>query len=178
MNAIELLTQDHRKVEKLFADFEADPGDDRHEILARIIRELSIHAAIEEAYLYPRVRREIPITGPHVEDGVHDHQEMKESMARLDGRLASAHTREVADLVATLKKKTADHVAEEETELFPAFAMVARKRDLEEVGRVMEKAKSTAPTRPHPRQPAVNEFTMRANGIVDRARDAVAGRAR
>ena len=174
MNAIELLTQDHRTVEKLFADFEADPGDDRREILARIIRELSIHAAIAEAYLYPRLRRHMP----HVEDGVHEHQQLKESLARLDGRLASAHSEEIAHEVAMLKEKTAHHVDEEEQELFPAFAMVARRRELDGLGRAMERAKSSAPTRPHPKQPAANGFTMRANGIVDRARDLVGGRAR
>lgn len=178
MNAIELLTQDHRNVEKLFADFAADPGDDRHEILARIIRELSIHAAIEEAYLYPRIRQNVPLAGPRVDDGVHQHQELKETLARLDSRLAGAHTAEVADQVKTLEKKTTKHIEEEETELLPALATVARRRDLERLGRAMERAKSSAPTRPHPRQPAANEFTMRANGIVDRARDLVAGRAR
>ena len=178
MNAIELLTQDHRKVEKLFADFEADPGDARHEILARIIRELSIHAAIEEAYLYPRIRQQMPVAVPHVDDGVHEHQELKESLARLDGSLATADSEEVAHEVAMLKAKTAHHVDEEEQELFPAFAMVARRRELDDLGRAMERAKSSAPTRPHPKQPAANEFTMRANGIVDRARDLVGGRAR
>lgn len=178
MNAIDLLTQDHRTVENLFADFEADPGDDRHEILARIIRELSIHAAIEEAYLYPRIRQQMPLAARHVEDGMRQHQQLKESLARLDGRLASADSEEVAHEVAMLKQETAHHVDEEEQELFPAFAMVARRRELDGLGRAMKRAKSSAPTRPHPKQPAANEFTMRANGIVDRARDLVGGRAR
>ena len=178
MNAIELLTQDHRAVEKLFADFDADPGDDRQEILARIIRDLSIHTAIEEAYLYPRVRQEMPIARAHVNSGAHELEEIKESLARLDESVASAHTKDVADQVATLKKKTAHHADEAERELFPAIAMVARKRELDDLGHAMQRAKRSAPTRPHPKQQAANAFMMRANGIVDRARDAVAGRAR
>lgn len=178
MNAIELLTQDHRAVEKLFDEFDADTGDDRQEILARIIRELSIHAAIEEAYLYPRVRQDMPVVASHVNNRVHERQQLKESLARLDGKLARAHTEEVADEVRTLQDTAARHIDAEEKELFPAVAMVARRRELDDLGRGMQRAKRSAPTRPHPKQPAVNELTMRANGIVDRARDAVARRAR
>lgn len=178
MNAIELLTQDHRQVERLFADFDDNPGDDRETILARIIRELSIHAAIEEAYLYPRVRHEMPVARSHVADGEHEYRDIKESLACLDGRLASADTEDVADQVAALKQKTAHHVDESERELFPAIAAVARRRELDELGHAMQKAKGSAPTRPHPKQPALNGFTIRVNGLVDRARDAVAGRPR
>ncbi|MBV8528122.1 MAG: hemerythrin domain-containing protein [Candidatus Dormibacteraeota bacterium] len=120
----------------------------------------------------------MPIARSHVADGLQEHQEIKESLARLDGRVGSAHVKDVSDQVKTLEKKTAHHIDEEERELFPAIAMVARKSELDDLGRAMQRAKGTAPTRPHPKQPAVNEFTMRANGIVDRARDAVAGRKR
>jgi hemerythrin superfamily protein len=178
MNAIDLLTQDHRHVEELFAAFEADSGDERQRILGEIIRELSIHSAIEEAYLYPRIRDEAPNGEQYVEESVEEHQAMKESLGRLDGKLEKAHTKEVADQVETLKKKTMHHVEEEETEVLPAFAEAVTKQELDEIGRTMKQAKETAPTRPHPNQPAATALTSWANGLLDRVRDTVAGRAR
>lgn len=177
MNAIDLLRQDHRRVEELFTEYETDPGDRRQELLGEIIRELSVHSAIEEAYLYPRIRTEAPNGEQYVEESVHEHQDMKESLGRLDGRLDKAHTKEVADQVETLKKKTLHHVEEEETEVLPAFAEAVSKTELDDIGRTMKQAKDSAPTRPHPNQPAANALTSWANGLVDKARDAVSGRA-
>src|ERR1700730_8409562 len=59
MDAIELLKQDHRTVEPLFRQFEAF-GDRavkaKKKVVEKIIRELAMHAAIEEMFFYPAVR--------------------------------------------------------------------------------------------------------------------------
>lgn len=178
MNAIELIKRDHRQVEQLFADFEADPGEGRQEILAQIIRELSVHSAIEEAYLYPRIRSEASNGDSLVDEGEKEHQRVKDSLGRLDGKLDKAHTKEVAEQVETLKKNVMHHVQEEETETLPAFEQAASKTELEDIGRQLKQAKESAPTRPHPNQPAANALTSWANGLLDRSRDAVSGRAR
>ena len=53
-DAIALLKDDHRQVEKLFKDFESAKGDGRKEKLAHeICLQLSVHAAIEEEIFYP-----------------------------------------------------------------------------------------------------------------------------
>ena len=178
MDAIELLTTDHRAVESLFADFESDPGEGRASILADIIRELSIHSAIEEAYLYPHIRREAEKGEEYVAESEREHQGIKESLGRLDSKIDKAHTQEVADHVATLQRKVMHHVGEEENEVFPAFAQAATKQELTELGRELREAKDSAPTRPHPGQPAASALTSWANGLVDRVRDSAAGRAR
>ncbi|HEX6538951.1 MAG TPA: hemerythrin domain-containing protein [Candidatus Dormibacteraeota bacterium] len=178
MNAIELLTNDHRDVERMFADFESDAGEGRAEILARIIRELSIHSSIEEAYFYPRIRREAENGAHFAAEGEREHQHLKESLARLDAKLDEAHTAEVAGEVEALKQTVMDHVDEEQNEVFPALAQTARRRELDDIGKQLRKAKGSAPTRPHPRQPKANPLTSRANGMIDRVRDRVAGRTR
>ena len=177
MDAIELLTQDHRRVETLFADFERDKGDRRADILADLIRELSIHIAIEEAYVYPTVRLEARRGDTLIDEAEREHQRIEEVLARLDGKLEKAHTKDVADQVGTLKKYVMHHVPEEEREVFPALAERVSKTQLEEIGRRLRHGKETAPTRPHPNQPAATSLTAWANGLVDRARDRVAGRA-
>ena len=53
-DAIALLKADHRKVEGLFAQFEAAKGDGRKKALAeQICLELSVHTKIEEDVFYP-----------------------------------------------------------------------------------------------------------------------------
>src|SRR5690349_21098888 len=53
-DAIALLKEDHRTVEKLFKDFESAKGEGRKEKLARqICLELTVHTAIEEQIFYP-----------------------------------------------------------------------------------------------------------------------------
>ncbi len=53
-DAISLLKEDHRTVEKLFKEFQGAKGDGRKEKLAQqICLELSVHASIEEEIFYP-----------------------------------------------------------------------------------------------------------------------------
>jgi hemerythrin superfamily protein len=53
-DAIALLKEDHRAVEKLFEEFEKAKGEGRKQKLARqICLELTIHAQIEEEIFYP-----------------------------------------------------------------------------------------------------------------------------
>src|SRR5690348_17333536 len=54
MDAVALLKADHRKVEDLFAQFEAASGDGKKKALAeQICMELTIHTQIEEEIFYP-----------------------------------------------------------------------------------------------------------------------------
>ena len=59
-DAIALLKEDHRKVEKLFDSFEKARDEDRKKALAReICTELTIHAMIEEEIFYPACQGKI-----------------------------------------------------------------------------------------------------------------------
>ncbi|MEZ5179447.1 MAG: hemerythrin domain-containing protein [Acidimicrobiales bacterium] len=65
MDAITLLKDDHKSVEKLFRRFEK-AGDrayvEKREVVDRIIEELSIHAAIEEQIFYPVTRETVEVS--------------------------------------------------------------------------------------------------------------------
>ncbi len=55
----ELLKADHKKVAKMFKDFEKMKEKDRDgaaELVGRILAELSVHAQIEEEIFYPTMR--------------------------------------------------------------------------------------------------------------------------
>jgi hemerythrin superfamily protein len=55
MDALSLLKEDHRQVERLFEDFQKEDSD-KAVIATEICRLLSIHAQIEEEIFYPAVR--------------------------------------------------------------------------------------------------------------------------
>ena len=59
MDAIAVLKRDHEEVERLFRQFEklTDRAHrSKQKIVMKIIRELAIHAAVEEMLFYPAVR--------------------------------------------------------------------------------------------------------------------------
>lgn len=184
MDAIRLLKADHRTVEGLFKRYEglgprAFKG--RREVVDRMIRELSVHSAIEETVFYPAVRAaaangKAQVNGKAQEivlESLEEHHVVKWTLSELEG-MDSGHERfhpKVMVLMGTVRH----HVEEEEKELFPKVAKAMKPERLKELGEAMEAAKKTAPTRPHPRMPDEPPFNiLGAPGaaILDKARDA------
>jgi hemerythrin superfamily protein len=179
MDAIELLTRDHRTVEELFGQFTSGADATKAPTAESIIRELSIHAAIEEELFYPAVRRQIPGCAGLVDHGIDEHQEVKELLATLDGMVDKADTKAFAKRMQRLESSVREHVMEEEGRLFPSVRDGFTKTALSDLGTAMNKARSAAPTRPHPHvpaSPAAQAVVGKAAAVVDRMRDAVSGR--
>ncbi|MGH2686890.1 MAG: hemerythrin domain-containing protein, partial [Actinomycetota bacterium] len=153
MDAITLLKQDHRTVDALFRRYEGGvQGEDKRQVVEEIIRELSIHAAIEEQVLYPAMRQAFPQGQDMVEEGIEEHDEVKETLSDLDGMDPSdpGFDPKVRSLIGDVRH----HVEEEEEEMFPKLAAAVSAERLEEMGGALESAKALAPTRPHPRAPS------------------------
>jgi hemerythrin superfamily protein len=177
MDATELLIADHREVRSLFGRFARSSREETRRTLAeRIIRALSIHASIEEAKLYPALRDEVANGKDLFTESISEHQQVKVMLAELDDTLDKAHTKPFAAKVGKLKVEVEHHVAEEETEIFPKLRGALSKKRLHELGRELQAAKASAPTRPHPHQPPATDLTGKVIGALDRARDRVTGR--
>ncbi len=56
---VQMLKEDHNKVKELFEEFESAEGRERGEIAKTAIQELEVHADLEEALIYPAIRKEI-----------------------------------------------------------------------------------------------------------------------
>src|SRR5438093_11524814 len=115
-DAIALLTNDHRKVERLFRDFPVTSGAAKQRIADALVRELSIHAAIEEQYLYPTLRKRVADGERLVERALKEHQSVKQRLARIEGLMPADGKLEgeVGSLMAAVR----EHVREEENDLF------------------------------------------------------------
>ena len=180
MDAIQLVKQDHRAVEGLFKGFErAEKADDDGEmkrLVRDIVKELSIHAAIEEAVLYPTLRRAEARGEDDVLEALEEHHVMKLVLGELED-LGPEDERFRAK-VTVLMESVRHHVKEEEQELLPRLRRAFAPKDLEELGELMAQAKRAAPTRPHPGAPDTPPGNLLAGALsafVDRARDALRG---
>jgi hemerythrin superfamily protein len=137
MDAIELLKQDHRKVEKLFADLESKKGE-RQSLFNQLDQELSVHAEIEEKLFYPAGKEAEP-TRDLVLESIEEHKQVKMVLGDLEQ--ADKNTDEWTAGLKVLKEDVTHHVGEEENELFPKIKKVLSKDQLEDLGQRMEKLK-------------------------------------
>ncbi len=178
MNAIEVLTQDHRTVEQLFGQYQQAPDAERKgEVVNQIIRELSVHAAIEEEILYPSVREALPDGDALAEDGLQEHKTAKELLADLDKM--SSDDPQFDQKVGQLMEDFEHHVQDEEGDMFPKLQQALGDDVLSDMGRELEQAKKRAPTRPHPAapdQPPGIKVAGPVAALMDRIRDRVQGR--
>ncbi len=154
MDAIRLLKQDHKTVEALFKRFEA-AGDRafkaKRSLAEQIIKELSIHASIEEQFLYPAARERNEALKDQVLEALEEHHLAKATLSELD-KMNPQDERFDAKMTV-LMENVRHHVEEEQGELFPKLEKVMGKDELEALGAAMEQAKSAAPTHPHPMSP-------------------------
>lgn len=175
MDAITLLKNDHKTVEELFKRFErASPGaaTARGDLVARMVRELSVHAEIEETVFYPAVRAAAPDLAPVVVAALEEHHVAKWILSELDGMDPTAERFEAKTMV--LMENVRLHVDEEENDLFPLVRDRLGRAQLRELGDRLAAAKRGAPTHPHPRSPDTppgNVVTGAVSAVLDRARD-------
>jgi hemerythrin superfamily protein len=172
MDAITLLKQDHKSVDKLFKEFEkaTQPAQQR-KLAQKVIAELSVHAAIEEMLFYPAVRDRVPTTEDTVLESLEEHHIVKWVLSELED-MKPDHERFKAKMTVLIES-VRHHVEEEEQELFPDVRKALGRKELAELGEALEKAKKTAPTRPHPRAPDTppgNLVAGSAAGVVDKAK--------
>ena len=136
MDAIQLLKDDHKKVEKIFSDMERK--ENRQRLFPELGRELSIHAEIEEKIFYPAGKEAEP-TRDLVLESIEEHKQIKLVLADLEQTDHS--TDEWGAALKVLREDVMHHVGEEENELFPKVKKILSKDQLETLGTRMEEMK-------------------------------------
>ncbi len=163
MDAITLLRNDHRAVEKLFKRFEK-AGDrafvEKRAVVDRIVEELSVHAAIEEQVFYPVARATVPGVEDIALESLEEHHIVKWVLDELDH--LDADDERFDAKVTVLIESVRHHVEEEESEFFPKVRNELGRAALADLGEALQEAKKSAPTHPHPRSPD----TPPANSVV------------
>jgi hemerythrin-like domain-containing protein len=198
MQAVALLKNDHRDIEQLFQRFEGSrSAEERRRIADTLVRELSIHASIEEQLVYPRLRQALAgnsgaaqsprpdrrrrrgrarprSVAPPGDGGVlvalEEHHFTK--LALLEIEKLPATDERFEGKVRVLAENVRRHVEEEERALLPALERALSPEELEDLGDVLGKARKLAPTRPHPGapdEPPANLLAGAAASAYDRS---------
>ena len=187
-SAFDVLASDHEQVKQLLSQFEAAPAasgtndsllEARKKMAETLVIEESKHEAIEEMYFWPAVRKLLPDGGKLADQAISQEQEGKELLAKLDK--LEADDPQFSKLVNEFIRAGREHIAFEETRVWPALRTTMTETESFELGDKLEQAKKTAPTRPHPHTPAapgVLKTAGPAAAVADRARDAATGRGR
>ncbi|MEU6311682.1 hemerythrin domain-containing protein [Streptomyces sp. NPDC047014] len=149
MDAIVLLREDHKTVDKLFKRFEkTGDGDtaERRTIADQVIEELTVHAWIEEKVFYPAARQAAPDTTDHILESIEEHHAVVWMLSEIkdmdpgDERFKAKMT--------VLMEQVRHHVEEEEQDWFPDVRKAMGRNRLTELGAELEAEKKKAPRDP------------------------------
>ena len=124
-SAFTLLKADHDKVKKLFDRFEKADDSSKPEIADEAIKELKIHAAIEEQVFYPALRLEMDDADGLMDEADEEHHVAKFLIAELEQMQGDEGHWEAKFVV--LAENVRHHIKEEEREIFPN----AKKTDID-----------------------------------------------
>ena len=139
-DAIAMLTADHKKVKKLFSEFdklqEEGSDEEKSSIVEQICNELKIHTELEEEIFYPAVRKAID-DSDLMDEALVEHAGAKDLIAQLED--ASPNNDLYDAKVTVLGEQIDHHVKEEEGSMFPKAKKA--KLDTEALGATMLKRK-------------------------------------
>ena len=139
-SALDLLAEDHRKVEMLFEKFEKARGADaQQKIVHQICDELTVHTMIEEEIFYPALRGQIE--DDMLDEAYVEHDGAK--MLLLALREAEPDEEFYKAKVTVLQEQIEHHVKEEEKQRDSMFAQARKSEvDLDTLGEQMSARKS------------------------------------
>ncbi len=138
-DAIDILLEDHKKVQKLFKDFEKLDRQDTEacqELVGTACTELKIHSLLEKELFYPAVRDQVDKEEDEdlLNEAEVEHQTVDQLIETLEGMepgdaMYAAH-------FTVLSEYVKHHVQEEEKEMFPRVRKL-KSLDLEALGEEM-----------------------------------------
>jgi hemerythrin superfamily protein len=147
--AIQMLKDDHKTVEDLFSRYEAageEAVEEKRQVRDRIVKELSVHAHIEEEVFYPATREARRETEDMVKEAYEEHSKAKQTLGQLAGLEPSDP--QFDTVMQQLIKDVRHHVEEEENEMFPKVNEAMSSQELSDLGDRLQESKKGAPESP------------------------------
>ncbi|HYM49593.1 MAG TPA: hemerythrin domain-containing protein [Candidatus Limnocylindrales bacterium] len=140
MDAITLLKQDHRKVDRLFEEIKTKQQvQDRERLFNEIRTELTVHATIEEKLFYPAVQNARQ-THEKILESYEEHKQVK--MVLADLAEADKSTENWMAGLTVLLEDVQHHVKEEEEDIFPKVReKILSEQELDDLGARMQQMK-------------------------------------
>jgi hemerythrin superfamily protein len=136
MDPIQMLTEDHRRVEQLFDQYQAATSVQEKKTVSELVfKELTVHSLLEKDLFYPTVALGNPQQKDLIDHSYHDHAEVEERIGLLKNMTPgdAQYDQVFTELISLVK----EHAQEEEQQMFPS----ARQKlgdQLEGLGRKMQ----------------------------------------
>jgi hemerythrin superfamily protein len=140
MNILELLKEDHRKVEGLFQKVKATEESEHPELFNQIKQELELHAHIEETIFYPRLEEEGDQELKDITlEGIQEHHQVKIFLREISD--LADESEQFEPKLKVLMENVTHHVQEEEGEMFPMIEEQFDTATLDKMGARAEEEK-------------------------------------
>lgn len=178
-DAIDLLLEQHARIEDLFRAVLCTTGDAKREAFDDLVRLLSMHETAEEEVIHPIARRRLDFGDAVIDRRLDEERDAKGMLAGLvdladrgDGKGMDASFD--AEL-GRLRLAVLTHARKEERCEFGRLRHTAGEERLRTLAGAVRAAAALAPTRPHPSltSPAANIVFGPALAVADRVRDAL-----
>jgi hemerythrin-like domain-containing protein len=160
-DAIVILKADHKEIRNLFREFRA-AGDKavkkKSKIAGRIIELLTVHTYIENEVMYPEVCALLPDLKDDVLESYEEHHVADVLCMELAGMPAGAERFDAK--ASVLIENVTHHIEEEEQDWFPKVRAGLGRKQLQELGAKLERAREKAPR--SPAQPSALKKTVDA----------------
>lgn len=137
----ELIEQDHREVERMFQQLLGGEVTDRAAVAEQLCTELKVHTQCEEVVAYPAMRKAVPSGDQKIDEGIKEHDEADELIAKLE-RL-DVDDPAFESTLLDLQGAVQHHVREEESEILPPFRTYTSGERRAELGRQFEQQKQS-----------------------------------
>jgi hemerythrin superfamily protein len=148
-DAIVLLKEDHKKVRRLFKEFQ-QAGENattkKGKLVEQILEELTVHTYLENEVMYPSVRKALPDLEEDVLESYEEHHvadvlcmelaAMKPEDERFDAK------------TTVLIESVTHHIEEEEEDWFPKVRAGLSRKELQALGQTMLDMRDRAPRKP------------------------------
>jgi hemerythrin superfamily protein len=143
-NPIQIIKEDHTRVEALFnaySEIDAELEDKREETANELLKELTIHAKMEEELFYPKVKELLGEEHPDmVEEAIAEHHAAKLLIAEL--KIMTPKNPQFDAKMKVLEEQVMHHVDEEESDMLEEAENLMSQEDKEALGQEMEEFKA------------------------------------
>lgn len=136
MDAIVMLKEEHKELEKLFKKLDKDDLS----VVPAICSTLTLHITVEEQIFYPEINKQTDVEADDIAEVLQEHHLLKVLIEEI--RALPSEDIDYKAKAGVLTELARHHHEEEETELFPEVREELGRKRLQVIGAKMEQFKT------------------------------------
>jgi hemerythrin superfamily protein len=176
-DVVDLLLQQHQEIKRMLTEIQGASGEQRKDRFNDLVRFLAVHETAEELVVHPTARDTTDEAKNVVNQRLSEEKQAKQVLAQLYD-MGTDHP-DFPARFSEFATSVIHHAEREEAEEFPVLTRETPVEKRQRMARMVERAESMAPTRPHPgvgESAAANLVAGPPLAVFDRVRDALRNR--